>query len=151
MTIRFAMLAMGVVLSLIELSAAQGQTNEQEKDFAVNKAASEIGIEMFLEIVKREGALIRTSALLEGCDQKGLSIAVAEKIKDRDFAIELQKMILEGRFNNLPTYALHTAQAVARYMGSAFQIGYRQGAMFGDLQIRYLPGSSKSADQLLRK
>lgn len=127
MKIRFAMLAMGIVLiygllcSVTAVNVAQAQQidHENAQNFAAYKAAGAIGREMFFETYKQEGALIRTAAILEACDQIGLARAVAAKGKDPDFSIAPKKMIHERRFDNLPTYTLLSAQAVANQPGAA--------------------------------
>ena len=150
------MILASVLCSATAFNLAQGQPNAQTEDiYIANEHSTKIGIEMFVAAYNRNGLLMRTVALLETCDQTGLAKAVRTKEPDLQFELATQKLISEGRFDNVPFWSVLVAQAVAKGMRVAYGLGYKAGA--GLVQEGTGPGSSicaaaiKSADQLLKK
>jgi len=100
--------------------------DQRNREYVAYQAAGRIGAEMFLAVYKKDGFGLRTAAMLRACGQDGLAKAVDAKLSDPRFEKELDRMIKEHRFADLPPYTIGSAQSVANAMRTGYEAGYRE-------------------------
>jgi hypothetical protein len=100
--------------------------NEGLQAYTVYEAAGRLGTQMFFTVYKKDGFGLRAASMLRACGQDGLARAVDAKQSDPTFKNELTTMISDGRFRDLPNYAILSAQNVANAMRAGYVSGFQE-------------------------
>jgi len=143
------------VLFAITIIPVNAEENSDVKqDYAAYEAVSKIGVEMFFEAYKKNGPIIRTSAMLRACGHDGLATAVEAKHQDRQFTQIIGDMLKNGRFKDLPFSAVLSAQNAANVMLVGYEAGYKDAVAlsfhFPQGKAQICAATLKAADEILK-
>jgi hypothetical protein len=142
------------VLTIPTMALAQSGPSTDLDDYRISEVTKtkELAIHMFTEFLNENIVTLRVSAMLRHCHQEGLAKAVEAKQIDRRLTDKLQKLILEGRFDNLPHYAIFEAQAAASLMITAYNFGLLEGLrLLDNSNTTTCPAAVDGANKLLEK